>query len=74
MISALPEQLKSILTETEVEQFASRIYSKLVSDGIIGSITIESVARNKEFSVRRVFRILSSSDIAFSRERGSTNV
>ncbi|CAK9830261.1 Protein cappuccino [Anthophora retusa] len=48
LIAALPEQLKSILTEIEVEQFASRIYSKLVSDGIIGSITIDSATQNKE--------------------------
>lgn len=51
LISALPDQLKSILTEAEVEQFASRIYSSLVSDGIIGSITIDGVARNKDFAV-----------------------
>ena len=51
LISALPDQLKSILTDAEVEQFASRIYSSLVSDGIIGSITIDGVARNKDFAV-----------------------
>lgn len=53
LISALPGQLKSILTEVEVEQFACRIYARLVSDGIIASITIDSATQNKDSTVRR---------------------
>ncbi|XP_054002772.1 formin-2-like isoform X2 [Hylaeus anthracinus] len=48
LISALPEHLKSRLTENEVEQFASRLFSRLVSDGLLDAITLDSRVENKE--------------------------
>nr|XP_031845029.1 formin-2 [Nomia melanderi] len=48
LISVLPEQLKSRLTEAEVEQFATRLYSRLHSDGLFGSINFDSATQNKE--------------------------
>ncbi|XP_076654963.1 uncharacterized protein LOC143360204 [Halictus rubicundus] len=41
LISVLPEQLKSRLTEEEIEQFATRLCSRLHADGLLGSITFE---------------------------------
>lgn len=65
LISVLPEQLKSRLTEAEVEQFATRLYSRLHSDGLFGSINFDSGKENKETTVRSrkcFFKLLTTSD------------
>lgn len=53
LITALSEHLKSTLTDAELEQFASRIYSRLVSDGVLGSTTVDT-ATHKESTVGRI--------------------
>lgn len=57
LISALPEQLKWRLTKAETEQFASRLISRLISDGLLNSITLDSVAQSKDVEVRGTGRI-----------------
>lgn len=52
LVSGLPEQLKSRLSEEELEQFASSLISRLISDGLLNSITPDGVAESKEIAVR----------------------
>ncbi|XP_033327043.2 uncharacterized protein LOC117220812 [Megalopta genalis] len=54
LISVLPEQLKSRLTVEEIEQFATRLCSRLHADGLLGSISFDERTPSKEISVEDV--------------------
>ncbi|XP_043251094.1 formin-2-like isoform X1 [Colletes gigas] len=69
LISALPEHLKSRLTEDEVEQFASRLFSKLVSDGLLDAITLDGGTQDKEFVEDKPASASLNSEEAIAKDR-----
>ncbi|XP_015436894.1 PREDICTED: formin-2-like isoform X2 [Dufourea novaeangliae] len=47
LISTLPEQIRSRLTEAEIQQFATSLYSRLYSDGLLGTIALDDEPESK---------------------------